>query len=45
MKGKPVRYSYHTSLEWIGEKKEDLAMGKPTIMVACPPEFGRHPGI
>ena len=39
MKCKPVRYSYHTSLEWIGEKKEDLTMGKPTIMVVCPPEF------
>ena len=28
------------------KKKEDLAVGgKPDIMVACPPEFGGHPGI
>lgn len=46
MKGKPVRYSYHTSLEWIGEKKGRLSCrGKPDIMIACPPEFGGHHGI
>jgi len=46
MRGKPVRYSYHTSLEWIGEKKGRLSCeDKPDIMVACPPEFGGHHGI
>lgn len=46
MKGKPVKYTYHTSINWIGEKKGKLMCeGKPDILVACPPEFGGHPGI
>jgi len=46
MKGEPVIYKYQTSLCWTGEKKGVLRCeGKPDIMVACPPEFGGHPGI
>lgn len=46
MKGEPIRYLYQTSLEWIGEKKGKLSCkDKPDIMIACPPEFGGHPGI
>ena len=46
MKGEPVRYNYTTQLEWTGEKKGVLRCeGKPDINVACPPEFGGHPGI
>ena len=46
MKGEPVTYKYQTSLRWTGEKKGVLRCeGKPDIMVACPPEFGGHPGI
>jgi len=46
MKGEPVRYNYNTRLEWTSEKKGVLRCeGKPDIMVACPPEFGGHPGI
>jgi len=46
MKGEPVRHNYTTQLEWTGEKKGVLRCeGKPDIMVACPPEFGGHPGI
>ncbi|MCK4364801.1 MAG: OsmC family protein [Thermoplasmatales archaeon] len=46
MKGEPVKYHYYTQLEWTSEKKGVLRCeGKPDIMVACPPEFGGHPGI
>ena len=46
MKGEPVKYTYNTQLEWTGEKKGILkCKGKPDIVVACPPEFGGHPGI
>lgn len=46
MKGEPVKYNYNTRLEWTSEKKGVLRCeGKPDIMVACPPEFGGHPGI
>ena len=46
MKGEPVKYTYNTQLEWTGEKKGILkCKGKPDIIVACPPEFGGHPGI
>ena len=46
MKGEPVKYHYHTQLEWLSEKKGMLRCeGKPDIMVACPPEWGGHPGI
>ena len=46
MKGEPVKYTYNTQLEWTGEKKGILKYkGKPDIVVACPPEFGGHPGI
>jgi organic hydroperoxide reductase OsmC/OhrA len=46
MKGKPVKYTYHTSLTWTEEKKGIMhCKGKPDVPVACPPEFGGHPGI
>ena len=46
MKGEPVKYNYNTRLEWTCEKKGVLRCeGKPDIIVACPPEFGGHPGI
>jgi len=46
MRGEPVKYKYDTRLEWTSEKKGVLRCeGKPDIMVACPPEFGGHPGI
>lgn len=46
MKGEPVKYNYNTQLEWTSGKKGVLrCKGKPDIMVACPPEFGGHPGI
>ncbi len=46
MKGEPVKYEYNTNLEWKSEKKGILRCeGKPDIKVACPPEFGGHPGI
>lgn len=46
MKGEPIKYEYQTSLCWTGEKKGTLSCeGKADIMVACPPEFGGHPGI
>ena len=46
MKGEPVQYKYHTSLEWTSEKKGILhCKDKPDIEVACPPEFGGHAGI
>jgi organic hydroperoxide reductase OsmC/OhrA len=42
----PRRYSYSTSLKWTGEHKGILSCeGKPDIGVACPPEWGGHPGI
>jgi organic hydroperoxide reductase OsmC/OhrA len=46
MKVEPVKYSYKTSLLWTDNKKGILKCeGKPDIVVACPPEFGGHPGI
>jgi organic hydroperoxide reductase OsmC/OhrA len=46
MKGEPVKYKYNTNLEWISEKKGIIkSNNKPDITVACPPEFGGHPGI
>ena len=46
MKGEPVKHNYQTSLRWTDEKKGILSCdGKPDIDVACPPEFGGHPGI
>jgi len=46
MKGEPVKYNYNTRLEWTSEKKGVLRCeDKPDIMVACPPEWGGHPGI
>jgi organic hydroperoxide reductase OsmC/OhrA len=46
MDWEPVRYRYATSLRWTGEHKGDLSCeGKPTLKVACPPEWGGHPGI
>ena len=46
MKGEPVKYTYTTRLEWTGEKKGKIQCDdKPDIMIACPPEFGGHPGI
>ena len=42
----PVKYPYETKIKWINEKKGILiSEGKPDIKVACPPEFGGHPGI
>jgi len=46
MKGEPVKYTYTTNLEWTEQKKGKIQCDdKPDIMVACPPEFGGHPGI
>ena len=46
MDWEPVKYRYNTSIRWTGEHKGALsAEGKPDIGVACPPEFGGHPGI
>jgi len=46
MEGEPVKYNYQTSLYWTCEKKGILSCeDKPDINVACPPEFGGHPGI
>jgi len=46
MDWEPVRYRYATSLRWTGEHKGDLSCeGKPTLKVACPPEWGGHAGI
>lgn len=46
MKGHPVKYQYDTSLQWTEQKKGVLhCKGKPDLAVACPPEFGGHPGI
>ena len=43
---KPRKYTYHTQLDWLREKKGCLnSLGKPSIMVACPPEWGGHPDI
>ncbi len=42
----PRIYIYSTSLRWTGEHKGRLSCeGKPDIEVACPPEWGGHPGI
>jgi organic hydroperoxide reductase OsmC/OhrA len=46
MELEPVKYPYETNLKWKNEKKGVLSSeGKPGIEVACPPEFGGHPGI
>lgn len=46
MKDEPEKFEYTTNLEWTSEKRGILrAKGKPDIEVACPPEFGGHPGI
>jgi len=46
MKGESVKYKYNTNLEWTSEKKGIIrSSNKPDIKVACPPEFGGHPGI
>ena len=46
MKGEPVKYKYKTQLIWEGERKGMLSSdGKPTLQVACPPEFGGHENI
>lgn len=42
----PKKYPYTTNLTWTGEHKGSLSCeGKPDIHVACPPEWGGHPGI
>lgn len=42
----PIKYPYETKINWKGEKKGILmSESKPNINVACPPEFGGHPGI
>jgi organic hydroperoxide reductase OsmC/OhrA len=46
MKVKPREYHFSTSLEWTEEKKGMLhCEDKPSVTVACPPEFGGHPAI
>jgi organic hydroperoxide reductase OsmC/OhrA len=46
MSFEPVKYSYSTHLKWTGEHKGLLSCeGKPDLQVACPPEWGGHPGI
>jgi organic hydroperoxide reductase OsmC/OhrA len=46
MELEPVKYPYDTNLIWNEEKKGILkSKGKPDVNVACPPEFGGHPGI
>jgi len=46
MSWEPVKYRYATSLRWTGEHKGKLScVGKPELEVACPPEWGGHPGI
>ncbi len=46
MKGKPREYQFSTSLDWTEAKKGVLhCVGKPSIAVACPPEFNGHPNI
>ena len=46
MRGKPIKYHYHTNLQWTDKKKGILkSEEKPEIEVACPPEFGGHPNI
>jgi organic hydroperoxide reductase OsmC/OhrA len=42
----PRTYLYSTCLIWTGEHKGMLSCeGKPDVPVACPPEWGGHPGI
>ena len=42
----PREYKYETNLVWTGEHKGDISSPeKITIPVACPPEWGGHPGI
>lgn len=46
MEGEPVEYVYSTQSEWTSKKMGILRCeGKPDIQVACPPEFGGHPGV
>lgn len=46
MKGEPIKYKYGTNLEWTSEKKGIIkSNNKTNIHVACPPEFGGHPGL
>ena len=46
MKGEPVKYKYSTNLKWTSDKKGVIKSDdKEDIEVACPPEFGGHPGI
>jgi peroxiredoxin-like protein len=46
MKLQPREYFYETNLVWTEEHKGDISSpDKPTIHVACPPEWGGHPGI
>jgi organic hydroperoxide reductase OsmC/OhrA len=43
---KPREYKYETNLVWTGEHKGDIASpDKPSLPVACPPEWGGHDGI
>jgi len=43
---KSRRFIYKNELNWKTEKKGLLTSeGKPTLEVACPPEFGGHPKI
>ena len=46
MELKPRVYFYETNLVWTEEHKGDMGSpDKPNINVACPPEWGGHPGI
>ena len=46
MKFEPREYKYKTNLVWTTEHKGDMTSpDKPVIHVACPPEWGGHPGI
>lgn len=46
MELEPIKYPYETNIKWKKEKKGILkSKGMLDINVACPPEFGGHPGI
>jgi len=46
LKLKAREYFYETNLEWTGEHKGNISSpDKQAIPVACPPEWGGHPGI
>ena len=46
MKLEPRVYKYKTNLKWTTEHKGEITSPeKPVIKVACPPEWGGHPGI